>query len=64
MTDFPISDDEYRRLVLLYKSTLNRRRADRTKAVLWLANDLSVEWVAKHLFVDDVTVRRWYRKST
>ena len=62
MPDFSILDEEYRQLVRLHKRTPNRRRADRIKAVLWLADGLSVEWVAKLFFVDDVTVRRWYKK--
>ena len=45
-----------------HKRTSNRRRAARIKAVLWLADGLSVEWVAKFLFVDDVTVWRLHKE--
>ena len=34
MTDFSISDEEYPRLMSLHKRTPNRRRADRTMAML------------------------------
>ena len=55
MTDFSISDEEYRRLMSIHKRTSDRRRADRIKAVLWLAKVWIVEDVAE-ILMDDVTV--------
>ena len=62
MIVFSISDEEYQRLVQLHKRTSDRRRADRIKAVLWLAKGWTVEDVAEVILVDDVTVRRWHKE--
>ena len=40
---FSISDEEYQRFVQHHKRTSDRRRADRIKAALWLADGLSAK---------------------
>lgn len=60
----PLSREERETLIEGHRAEHNKRRADRTKTILYLDEGKTYEEIAKLLFLDDSTIRRYKQEYT
>ena len=61
MNDYSLTDQELSDLQVLHRETIEKRQADRVKAIILLSSGWSPSQVAQVLLIDRSTVRRYYQ---